>query len=243
MKKIIIFILLTFISCTKVYASSKLLVVTENYPPFQSLNSEGKLVGVAAEIVNKVLTHSQLEYEIQVMPWARAYQSAKTSPNTLIFSLLQTPSRKELFQWLVPLCKVTTSFYTLTSRIDVNASSLKEIASYRIGIAREQATKFFLESNNLMKNAIEVNDNQQLRKMIQHNRIDLMLSSDNYVKALQKDNDLAINDLKLLFTVDELNQTLYLAANQHVPAEITSKIIQSYQELSIEQLAVCRYDS
>jgi len=220
-------------------ADSELTIVTEDYPPFQYLDDSGKLTGVSANIVRQVLDDTKIDYQIHVFPWARAFKAGKTSPSTLIFSLLRTNSREDSFHWLVPLCQVSTSFYTLQSRPEVIAKSIADISEYKIGVSREQATKTYLSDKGLEANIIEANKNSQLRKMISFGRIDVVLLSDHYANELKQAPPSSVNQLKLLFTVKELSRKLYLAANKYVSPEIIEKITSSYSKVKSTQLAQC----
>ena len=51
-------------------------VVTENTFPLQYLEGEA-VKGPATELLEAVLQQAGVEYQIQVLPWARAYQIAK----------------------------------------------------------------------------------------------------------------------------------------------------------------------
>ncbi|MEW6992057.1 substrate-binding periplasmic protein [Colwelliaceae bacterium 6441] len=221
------------------HADSKLTVLTEDYPPFQYLTSEGKLAGTSFLIVDEVLKNTSFDYQIQIMPWARAYKNVTELPNTLIFSMLQTPERIEQFKWLVPLCKVTMSFYTLLERDDVSINTFDDIFAYKIGVEREQATKAFLIKKGLQKNIVEVNHNDQLREMMKYKRTDVILISDSYAKELKNTPSIINNQLRHLFTIDELNQTLFLAANINTSDKIVNTIKKSYQQLKIAKPRQC----
>ena len=61
-------------------------VVTENFPPYNYVDENREVVGYATEIVRKCLSKAGIEYEIEVLPWARAFKSAKTPKNYLLYS-------------------------------------------------------------------------------------------------------------------------------------------------------------
>lgn len=62
-------------------------IVTEESPPLQYFVN-GKLDGRTTRIVKAVLEQAGLDGEFRVYPWARAYNIALNSKNTLIYSIL-----------------------------------------------------------------------------------------------------------------------------------------------------------
>ena len=66
-----LFIIITFLTLISFESKSKdLLVVTENWPPYNYLNKDGKLVGTSTAIVNKILSDADIKYKILMYPWA-----------------------------------------------------------------------------------------------------------------------------------------------------------------------------
>jgi len=219
-----VFILLFFLSLP-VHAFSKINIVTEVFNPFQTQQSDGQISGWSTDIVRQVLQSTNIDYEINVLPWARAYQTVMYQPETLIFSFLRTKDRKDNFNWLIPLCTVEIAFYTIKSNHKISINNLAEAKTYRIGVERDQAKKEFLVKHGLTKNIIEVDNNQQLREMMKYQRVDIIIASKDYINADQN-----INNFKHLFTIKELNRTLYLASYKDTAnADIDKKITTAYQ--------------
>eukprot|EP00828_Plagiopyla_frontata_P029713 TRINITY_DN38511_c0_g1_i1.p4 TRINITY_DN38511_c0_g1~~TRINITY_DN38511_c0_g1_i1.p4 ORF type:complete len:132 (-),score=43.09 TRINITY_DN38511_c0_g1_i1:62-457(-) len=79
--------------------SADLRVVTEDWPPY-NYSEHGKVTGVVTEVVLAALDRSDLDYTVEVLPWARAYKLARTEPNVMIYSILKLDSRAPLFKWL-----------------------------------------------------------------------------------------------------------------------------------------------
>ena len=93
-------------------------LVTEVFPPYQQQSGD-ELHGWSVDIVRQIMQAAELPYQIDVMPWARAYKTAHSIPDTLIFSLLRTEERENEFAWVAPLCPMRISFYTSSHRPDV----------------------------------------------------------------------------------------------------------------------------
>ncbi|GLX77116.1 hypothetical protein tinsulaeT_04560 [Thalassotalea insulae] len=221
-----------------VNAQTEVNLVTELYPPFQQMNKRGEVTGVATNLVKKLFNQAGLTPNITVYPWARALREFRRSPNTLLFSMLQLPSRAKQYKWLVPLCTITMSFYHHANRNDITINKLIDVKNYRIGVERAQGNKEYLIAQGFEDNLIEVNNNEQLRKMMLFDRIDLVLISDAYATTIAKTDDIKLSKA---FTVNSLEQQLYLVGNQALSKTIEQNILNAYQLLSKNNQFQCHY--
>ena len=229
---------------TKVNAQQPLSIVTEIYPPYQTLDTNKQLGGIATERVKRIIEQAGINYTIEFLPWARAYQKALVQPNVLIFSMMKLSARQESFIWLAPLCDVEVSFYKLKGREDIQLHSLQQAKKYRIGVGRNQGNTTFLQEHGfgVNKNLIVVNSNEQLRKMLVHDRIDLILTTDAYITEMVNSEEVYAASLEREFTVNSLRRTLYLAANKASSAELITKLTTAYQQLPKSVFKQCTLD-
>lgn len=70
--------LLALLFGSQVASASGIMVVTEELPPY-NMTVDGKLTGMATEVVQAVLDEVGEGARIQSMPWARAYDIALNS--------------------------------------------------------------------------------------------------------------------------------------------------------------------
>jgi polar amino acid transport system substrate-binding protein len=217
----------------EVSAKKTLSLVTEIYPPYQTLSAKNQVEGVATQIVKRIFKEAELDYKIEFLPWARAYNKALIEPDVFIFSMMKLSARQDSFIWLAPLCDVNVSFYKLKGRQEIVVQSLDDAKKYRIGVGRNQGNFIFLKNNGfeINQNLIVVNNNEQLRKMLVHNRIDLILTTDGYITEMIKNKAVYAAMLEREYTVDSLKQTLYLAANKASSPELIDKLTTAYQQL------------
>lgn len=99
------------------------IVYTENYPPFNYLNDQGGVDGLATEKVKQVLDTAGLSYDIRMVPWSRAMQQVQSQPNALIYTITRTPERERKFHWLVPFAP---SNFHIFMRADDNRTVTEE---------------------------------------------------------------------------------------------------------------------
>ena len=80
MKKVRILVSMLFVITFPLVGSAwaqYLEVVTEQYPPY-NYEEDGQVKGVGTEVVEEVLKEAGIDYNIKVLPWARALKKAET---------------------------------------------------------------------------------------------------------------------------------------------------------------------
>jgi len=73
--------------------TQELMIISEENPPFNFIK-DGIFTGSSTEVVREIMRRLNLPGEIQVLPWARAYQLALSQPNVVLFSTARTTERK-----------------------------------------------------------------------------------------------------------------------------------------------------
>jgi len=87
-------------------AETRLHLLTEENPPYNFTDpSTGKLSGLSGDFVPLMMREAGIAYDIQVLPWNRAYQMAQTEPDTCVFVANPTPERLPLFKWVRPIAE------------------------------------------------------------------------------------------------------------------------------------------
>lgn len=113
--------------------SGKLILVTEEYPPFNmSEPSSGALQGISVDKVTELMRRAKQAFSMNLYPWTRAYQMGLQMEETCVFSTTRTPEREALFHWIGPLVR---NNWTVFARADDkrNPKSIEEIRPYLIG--------------------------------------------------------------------------------------------------------------
>ncbi|MGE4292988.1 MAG: substrate-binding periplasmic protein [Desulfovibrio sp.] len=115
-----------------------LRLLTEEGPPFNFLGKDGPQ-GFTVDLVRELLARTGTSGEISFLPWARAYDTALTEPDTVLFTISRTPERESLFRWVGPIMTLRWGLYALAeSKIRVSsledARLLAGIATYRADV-------------------------------------------------------------------------------------------------------------
>ncbi|MBW7833424.1 MAG: transporter substrate-binding domain-containing protein [Simplicispira suum] len=137
--------------CGVVHAASDsaVRILTEEYPPY-NYTEQGKITGLSTEVVEAVLGELKMRGDFQSLPWARAYEIARSTPDVLIYSIGRTPERDKLFKWVGVIA--TTNYYLFgrpgkTYKVD----SLEAAKQYRIATVNEDVGEQFLLARGFVK--------------------------------------------------------------------------------------------
>ena len=112
------------------------LIIAEQMPPYNYMGPNGP-TGISSEILQALLKHLDLHWPIEFMTWTVGYHIALREPNILLYSMLRTEDREELFQWVGPIFTDKMNLYRKGGRTEVNISSIKDALSYRIGVVED----------------------------------------------------------------------------------------------------------
>lgn len=130
--------LLIALVCLTITASqpaAALNFLTEDNPPL-NFSQEGKITGIATEVVAEMARRANIPADISLVPWSEAYSRALSEPDTCVFSTARLASRNNQFQWVGSIARGYWSAFALegfTPRI-ARVSDLKD---YRVGVVRD----------------------------------------------------------------------------------------------------------
>jgi polar amino acid transport system substrate-binding protein len=222
-------LLFSIIWCINGYAErvqTKIQIVTEPLPPFQMVDENGKVTGAMTDVLAAMFNEANLSYEIKVYPWARAYQLAKTTPNTLIYSMLRDENRETDFQWLGKIYAIKTYFATLNRRDDVKATSLAQAREYSVGSVRDDLAENYLKQHGFVEGKnLYLNSNYiTLWEMMFNGRTDMVVTNSVVWPFEVKDSGKDPDEVKLLFEIDDISTDLYVAANKNSDRKIIDQL-------------------
>ena len=124
--------------------NAPLRIVTEELPPY-NMSRHGQVTGMSTEVVEAVLKEVGMQAPIQVMPWARAYEMALNDSNVLIYSIVRTPAREPLFQWVGAIAPTKWFLYSLADR-PVRLGSLADALNHQIATVNQDVGEQYLLS-------------------------------------------------------------------------------------------------
>ena len=141
----------------------RLNIVTENFPPFQTLKN-GTMTGPMLDYVRKACDTAGLHCTITMLPWRDALAQAESGKADVIFSiLLGAKEREDMFFTSPPIMRTAYSFFVASDSRWVWTGDAKALEGMTIGtygpsgtslMARElleqtDATRLVMERTNL----------------------------------------------------------------------------------------------
>ena len=223
------------LGCTLSYAQ-EVKIVTEEYPPYNYIDTEnGEVTGVNTDVVRAILDRLAQTYEINVNPWARSYDLALEQPNVMIYSIVRTEQREDLFKWVGEIAPI--DFYLIALKEGVSVNSLEGAKSYMVGTVRDDVIEQYL-----IEQGFEVGVNidrtsshvSNLKKLVA-GRIDLIAVSD--LTAAYQLKQLGYNPEQVLgekLLLETISVPLYMGFNLGTPDETVAKYQQALDALKLD---------
>jgi len=215
-------------------SAQEIKVVTENFPPY-NYEEDGKLTGMATEVVQATLRQANIEAEIKLYPWARAYKMALEQENVLIYTISMSPEREDQFKWIGPIVpSLELSLYKLSKRTDIQISTLEDAKKYKMGVVRDDRIHQYFKARGFEDNKhlyLHANSDKTLMNLFRE-RIELKVG-DNYqqpqdIEALgYSKND--VEKLLSLIVVD-----FYMAFSKETSDEIVEQVRAAFEQVKAD---------
>jgi polar amino acid transport system substrate-binding protein len=188
-------------------SGSELKIMTEDYPPFNYENDNGKLTGFSVEIVEEMAKRVGYKKPIELLPWSRAYNLTLNKDGYALFSMTRNSAREDLFEWVGPLVPNKSVLWGVASR-EYSVNSLDDLKNYKIGTYKDDADEIRLKELGLEANIDSViKDDLNLKKLLS-GKIDLWVGGDpgNLITAKKAGKG---DEIKRVFVLAETQ--MYLA--------------------------------
>jgi polar amino acid transport system substrate-binding protein len=169
-------------------ADGEIEAVTEELAPY-NMTEHGKVTGVSTEIVRAVMKEAGLEAPIQVLPWARAYDRALSLPNVLIYSIVRTPERENLFEWVGTIAPMKWYLFSLAER-PLHLNSLEDARGHQIATVNMDVGQRFLISHGF-KPGVELQSTNRYEtnyQMLKVDHVELWISNELNAQYLTRRN-------------------------------------------------------
>jgi len=90
---------------------TRLSIYTEDFPPYNYLDANGKVAGKSTAVVQGILSLLNQSADITLGTLSDGYNRALDGPNVAIYSLGRTPEREPLFKWVGPIGEWELTLY------------------------------------------------------------------------------------------------------------------------------------
>lgn len=199
----------------------------EDFPPY-SFVFEGEPVGIATDLLRLICQSAEVQCHIHIHPWARAYRTALTVRNSLVYSTTLTPERREHFIWLGPFLPRTIMLFTLPGT-PFPASKLRDPGDYRFGAVYKDASADELREADVPDSAVDItlSHDDNMRQLLGRR---IAAAPDNELAArwYLKTHDLPPDALVPALQLGEAGG-YYFALNPDSDPEMVRKMKQGYE--------------
>lgn len=229
----------SLVSLPSLSATSQVVsLVTEHYPPYQIVSESGEITGIHAKIIQRIKQKTNLSFDEQVMPWARAYHTALNRSNTCIYSMIRLPEREDNFTWIGELGpSVEKIFATKKTAKDLTITSVADVKKYIVAAQRGDLIIELLTKRgfDVKTNLMEVSNWTQTIKLVLYGRAQLIVSNQEIIDYYFNVLHLPPDTLVPVYTLPELSEAKhYLACHPDTDQDILTQLTLAIAEVNQE---------
>ncbi|MDT0603161.1 substrate-binding periplasmic protein [Thalassotalea castellviae] len=224
---------ISFLCFTLSSEAKEVKVVTEYLAPYQVNNADNSLGGLSTEIVQAIFKQANKTPNIIALPWARAYETASSEKNVMIYSIAQTKERLERFHWIGSLINEKLYFWGLKSQFPEAIDDLNQLKKFIVASARHSNVAHYLKRNNFKHNYKLVKEDQNIL-MLFKGRAELIIATELTLKHNAKKLNLAFDELIKIKEFTDLNSDLNLAMNLQSDPKLVAEFQRAYTEIKAQ---------
>lgn len=204
----------------------KLRFITEEYPPYNYAEN-GKLQGIAVELLERafLLDGRQLDRDsIEVLPWARGYETVLNTPNSVLFSTTRTDTRESLFQWAGPISAARVVLMARKANaIQIDSIDALNQSGLQIAVIHEDIGAQRLQELGVDPTRIHTAfNNTSALTMLDANRVDLWAYGEDVAFWLMDTRGYDRQEFEAVYTLSEAS--LYFALNADTDPSLTAQL-------------------
>lgn len=206
-----------------------LSIVTEQLPPFQMRIPDG-VGGYVTEIIKASLAETNFSYDINIYPWARAFNLALHKKNTCVYSIARTPEREKLFQWTKPIASTNASFVGLKSNHNIHINTLEDVKNYVTAVIRDDISHQLLLQNGFIEGEhfyLVNNPDSLLKLLVTRKDIDLIMIDYLTIKYRSAYSKLDSALFTPYMHVNQIPLVFYLACSKNTSSQVVSQLSQA----------------
>ncbi|WEX76520.1 transporter substrate-binding domain-containing protein [Sinorhizobium numidicum] len=156
--------------------------LTEEYPPY-NFSTAGGANGASVEQVALIMKALDLPYDIEVLPWARAFTLAESQSLHCVFTTGHDAERDRKFKWIEPLL-VDHMIMVRHRDSAIAPRTIDEAKEFVIGTQREDFSATYLKTHGFEKIDYAANLDSTVKKLIA-GRVDLVMTSEKTFESMQ----------------------------------------------------------
>lgn len=205
---------------------------TEDFPPYNYADSQGRPAGYAVEVLGLLMNEAGVDYQLELLPWARALSLARQQPDHLIFTIARTPAREAHFFWIGPFARRSTALMRLRSTPH-QVASLAEARAWRTGVINGDAGMEMLLAQGFVRgrNLVPVSQRNDLIRLLQARSIDFVVASPTIMQHVARRAGMAPDELVVQLQLGQAGDGFYFALNRQSDPALVRKLQQAFAQL------------
>ena len=227
---------ITFAFFSHALSAQHITIVTENLPPFQIVQKNKEITGLATEIVKEIFARANISHSIVVSDWSIAYKHAAELKDVCIYSVVRLPFRESLFQWVGQISSASTSFYSLREK-NIVLHKFDDALQYRVAVNENYASHYYLLNKGFKKdkNLYVLKNYNALLKMLEVRKgsIDLVLLNDE-ILINKLDSPSKMKKYRKHSVIHDFRFDFFLACSLKTSSVVVKKLSTSLQKMKAD---------
>ncbi len=211
---------------------NQILITTEELiPTSMSIDGGKTVIGRTADKIHEMMRRSGLAYRIEIMNWNRAYELARTQPDTCVFSMAYTVERAPFFKWVGPVAKGTWVIVGPKQQSG-KITQLNQIKDGTIGVDLGDVINEYLKSRHF--NVVNSNDDDISLKNLIVGRLDFLATDIDDANARIARGHIK-DQVAILFNFNSVDY--YLACNPQIGNDVIDKMMTNLKKIKADGTA------
>ena len=211
----------------------RVTVLAEEFWPYSYVTNDDPVAhpdGILIDFVTEVLTHAGAEFEIRMLPWPRVMKHLSEDENQLVLTLIRTPEREAMAQWIGQVGQIDHALYRLRTNPDSAVRTLAAARPLSVATVADDVAHDYLVGRGFERTVTSPNYLKGL-EMLLRGRVDLYPGNSSLIGYQCEQIPGGCEDLEVAVRLVDLNQQLYLAMSNGTEAQVVARISDSYQAL------------
>ena len=215
------------------HTTDELNAVASSHKMFQYFE-DGQIKGPSAEIFKMLMLQTGIKTKVKFYPWARAFSSVSSQPNTIILSLTRTKERESNFVWLIKVNESKRAFISLKTKPDNFVSNIAQAKNKLVAATRDSYSytslieKGFTEDKNLY--VVSTIDNAI--SLFKNGKVDLIYTDPEVMKNHYSDIGKISSQIVNITEVAEAQRDIFIAINKQTNKNLLEKLQQASKTVS-----------
>lgn len=184
LKQLVLFLLAVFMA-VPIFASEGdevYTITTDYWPPFRIHDDGNGIVGADTEIMAEVARRMDVTFVWQRRPWARCMIELKAGEADIITGVAKTLERQSYIVYsAIPYYTCSPAFYVKRGYLGFSIVQYKDLKGLSIGLVRDSAYFDQFDKDKTLRKEVG-NTEEQLLKMLEEGRLDVIVGTDCQVE-------------------------------------------------------------